>query len=232
MSEEKGSPARYEWLPTVALKFLVFVAFAFVLYQAMVGMEKQELSPNRAWVTAAGMVGLLLLLAIDRLTGLKVSASGVEATLTEAQAHALEQVGALDDPQVVEAAREQILQAKAPGQVEAAMALATELNVTRVVEQVQKAIRNKLKCYVRYKPAPESPVRTYYVAPLDIKPGETPATQASDYLWVHSYEHDSTLSLRLDRVMGVEPSGEHFDPAGLMEAWEDEEVEWNVAREW
>jgi hypothetical protein len=232
MSDERETRARYEWLSTVMLKFLVFVAFAFVLYEAMVGLKTQALSPGRAWVTVAGMGGLLLLLGIDRLITLRVSPSGVEAMLTEVQAHALERVGVLDDPQVAEAARKQILQAKGPDQVEAAMALAVELNVTRVVEQVQKAIRDRLKCYVRYKPTLESPVRTYYAAPLDIKPGETPATQASDYLWVHSYEHDSTLSLRLNRVMGVELSEEHFDPAELMAEWEDEEQDWNVSREW
>jgi hypothetical protein len=69
------------------------------------------------------------------------------------------------------------------------------------------------------------------VAPLDIKPGETPATQDKDYLWVHSYETNGTRRLRLDRVMKVDATEETFDPAELMKRWK-EEPEWNVAREW
>lgn len=72
----------------------------------------------------------------------------------------------------------------------------------------------------------------YQVAPLDIKPGKTPATRANDYLWMHSYDHGSTLSLRLERVLGVELSEETFEPAELMAGWEDKEPEWNVPRDW
>ncbi|MDY7078279.1 MAG: WYL domain-containing protein [Chloroflexota bacterium] len=226
---QKEQP-RYEWLPTVILKFLVFLAFAFVLFEATVGLGEHDLSSSRAWVVVAGMMGLLLLLGIDRLTTLKVTPTGVEATLAEAQAHALEEIGALDDPEVAQVARAQVLQADNPGQVQAAMAMAVELNVNRVLERVKEAIRAQRKCYVRYRPDPAEPVQTYHVAPLDVKPGKTAATQANDYLWAYSYEHQSIVSLRLDRVMGVEPSEETFDPAGLMVDWK--ESEWNVARDW
>jgi hypothetical protein len=220
------------WLPPVLLKFLVFLAFAFVLFEATAGLGERDLSGNRVWVVVAGMVGLLLLLAIDRLTELRVSPTGMEARLAEVQAQALEEVGALEDRQVAEAARAQILQAESPAQVEAARAMAVELNVERVMERVKEAIRGKRKCYMRYKPDPEAPVETYLVAPLDVKPGKTPATRANDYLWVHSYEHDSVISLRLGRVLGVELSEETFDPAELMADWKNKEPEWNVARDW
>jgi len=218
--------------PTVLLKFLVFLVFAFVLFEATVGLGEQDLSTNRVWVIVAGMMGLLLLLAIDRLTELRVSPRGVEATLARAQAQAMEEIGALEDREVAEAARAQILQAENPDQVKGALATAMELNVTRVVERVKEAIRQKRKLYVRYRPDPQAPVDAYQVAPLDIKPGKTPATRANDYLWVHSYDHGSTLSLRLERVLGVELSEETFDPAELMAGWEDKEPEWNVPRDW
>jgi hypothetical protein len=41
----------HTWLPTTILKFLVFLAFAFVLYEATVGLGEQDLSSNRVWVT-------------------------------------------------------------------------------------------------------------------------------------------------------------------------------------
>lgn len=219
------------WLPTAVLKFLVFLAFAFVLFEATVGLGERDLSGNRVWVIIAGMAGLLLLLGIDRLTGLKVSPGGVEATLAQAQVQALEEVGDLEDQEVANAARAQILQAESPDQVQAAMAMAVELNVNRVMERVKQAISQKRKVYVRYRPDPEGPVETYQVACLDIKPGKTPATRANDYLWVYSYEHESVISLRLGRVLAVELSEEPFDPAELMTEWK-KTPQWNVPRDW
>ncbi len=229
-TDQKGQPP-HAWLPAVALKFLVFLTFAFVLFEATVGLGERDLSGNRVWVIVAGMAGLLLLLSIDRLTALRVTPTGLEATLVEVKAHALEEVGALEDREVAEAARAQILQAKSPDQVQAAMAVAVELNVNRVVERVKEAIRQKRKLYVRYRPDQGRPVETYLVAPLDVKAGKTPATRANDYLWGHSYEHESVVSLRLGRVLGVELSEETFDPAELMAGWK-KTPEWNVAREW
>jgi hypothetical protein len=230
-SERKEQPL-HVWLPTVVLKFLVFLAFAFVLFGAMLGLGEQGLSGNRVWVIIAGMMGLLLLLGVDRLTELRVSPTGVEATLAQAQAQALEEVGELEDQEVADAARAQILQAESPAQVQAAMAMATELNVNRVMERVKQAIRQKCKLYVRYRPDPQGPVEAYLAAPLDVKPGKTPATRANDYLWVYSYEHESVISLRLGRVLGVELSEEMFDPAELMVEWKQKEPGWNVPRDW
>ncbi len=229
-SDQREQPP-HVWLPAVVLKFLVFLTFAFVLFEATVGLGKRDLSSNRVWVIVAGMAGLLLLLGIDRLTALKVTPTGVEAMLAQAQAQALEEVGALEDREVAEAARAQILQAKSPAQVEAAMAVAVELNVNRVVERVKEAIRQKRKLYVRYRPDPARPVEAYLTAPLDVKPGKTLATRASDYLWVYSYEHGGVVSLRLGRVLGAELSEETFDPAEVMAGWK-KTPEWNMAREW
>jgi predicted DNA-binding transcriptional regulator YafY len=174
----------------------------------------------------------LLLLAVDRLTGLKVSPGGVEATLSQVKAQALGEISEIEDREAAEAARAQILQAESPDQVQAAMAMAVELNVNRVMERVKEAIHQKRKVYVRYRPDPQGPVEIYQVACLDVKPGKTPATRANDYLWVYSYEHESVISLRLGRVLGVELSEETFDPAELMADWRKREPEWNVPRDW
>jgi predicted DNA-binding transcriptional regulator YafY len=221
----------HAWLPATILKFLVFLTFAFVLYEATVGLEEQDLPSSRVWVAIAACAGLLLLLAVDRLTGLKVSPTGVEATMTETQAEAIKEVGArVEDPQAAKAAQEQILQAKSPEQVQAAVAEAVKLNVTRTVDAVKDAIQKKRRCYVRYRPVPDEPVQSYYVAPLDIKTGKSPTTKANDYLWAYSYEHESLVSLRLDRVIGVELSEESFDPAQVMSP--GKQPEWNVKRDW
>jgi hypothetical protein len=84
---------------------------------------------------------------------------------------------------------------------------------------------------VRYRPEPDDPVQIYHVAILDMKPGKPATTRANDYLWVYSYEHESILSLRLDRVLGIEMSKEMFDPEDLMAGWK-KEPDWNVDREW
>jgi predicted DNA-binding transcriptional regulator YafY len=230
-SDQREQPL-HVWLPGVVLKFLVFLAIAFVLFEATVGLGEQDLSSSRVWVVIAGMAGLLLLLAVDRLTGLKVSPGGLEATLAQVKAQALGEVSDIEDREAAEAARAQILQAESPDQVKAAMAMAVELNVNRVMERVKEAISQKRKVYVRYRPDPQGPVETYQVACLDVKPGKTSATHANDYLWVYSYEHESVISLRLGRVLGVEVSEETFDPAELMADWRRKEPEWNVPRDW
>jgi predicted DNA-binding transcriptional regulator YafY len=230
-SDQKEQPL-HVWLPAVVLKFLVFLAFAFVLFETTVGLGEQDLTSSRAWVVVAGMMGLLLLLAVDRLTTLRVSPGGVEATLSQVKAQALGEINEIEDQKAAEAARAQILQAESPDQVQAAMAIAVELNVNRVMERVKQAIRQKRKVYMRYRPDPQGPVETYQVACLDVKPGKTPATRANDYLWVYSYEHEGVISLRLGRVLGVELSEETFDPAELMADWKQKEPEWNVPRDW
>ena len=229
--DQKEQPLQ-EWLPVVALKFLVFLAIAFVLYKAALGLGEQELTSGRVWVIVVGVVGLLLLLVVDRLIQLKVSPAGMEATLDQIKARALGEMNEIEDRDAAEAARAQILQAENPDQVQAAVVVAVELNANRVIERVKGAIRGKRKVYVRYQSDPAGPVDTYLVAPLDVKPGKTPATKANDYVWAYSYEHESAVSLRLGRVMGVELSEETFDPAELMAEWKNKEPEWNVAREW
>jgi predicted DNA-binding transcriptional regulator YafY len=220
------------WLPPLILKLLVLVVFAFVLFEATIGLGDRELGANRAWVIVAGMVGLLLLLAVDRLSGIKVSPGGVEATLTEAKVRALKQAAELEDPELAEALGAQVLRSENRDQVKAAVDLVTELNVSRAVERIKEAVRQKRKCTIRYREDPQGPVETYYAAPLDIKPGKTPATRTNDYVWVHSYRHGRVISLRLGRVMGVELSDETFDPAELMADWEDQDPDWNVTRPW
>ena len=235
MSEERlGSQEKpfRDWLPTLVLKFLVFAVFAFVLYEATVGLGEKELGADRAWVVVAGMFGLLLLLAVDRLQELRIGPRGVEAKLTQVQAEALQEIGAMADQEVAQAAQAQILQAQSADQVQKALSTATELNVTRVVERAREAINLKRKLYVRYRPDPKAPLEAYQVAPLDVKPGKTAATRANDYLWVHSYEHGHVLMLRLERVLGVELSEETFDPAEIMADWKGKSPEWNVPREW
>lgn len=231
-SDRKEQPPQ-EWLPKVVLTFLVFLTLFFVVYETTVGMGDHDLGDKSMWALIVALALLVLLPVVDRIQEIDISPTGFKAKLlSEDQAQALEEVGALDAPEVAEATRAQILQAKSPDQIQAAMAMAVKLNVNRVVEQVKEAIRSKRRCYVRYRPDPSEPVKTYYVAPLDIKPGKTPATRANDYLWAHSYEHGSVVSLRLDRVLGVELSGETFDPAELMADWKKKEPEWNVPREW
>jgi len=232
MSDKSPNPKQplHTWLPKVLLTFLVFAALFFVVYQVTGGMSG-DLGNNSVWVLIVAMALLVLLPVVDRIQTLILSPGGFEATMTETKAQALEKVGAMvEDPHAAETAREQILQAQSAEQVQAAVEEAVKLNVTRMVDVVKEAIRGKRRCYVRYRPVPEEPVQSYYVAPLDIKPGKSAATKTNDYLWAYSYEHESVVSLRLDRVIGVEPSEETFDPAEVMTP--GKKPEWNVAREW
>jgi hypothetical protein len=232
MSNDKQRQSLRVWLPKVVLTFLVFLVLTFVVYQTTTGMGGRDLGNHNMWALIVAMALLVLLPVVDRVQSLSVTPGGFEATLTETKAQALEAIDALEDQEAAQAARKRILEAQSAGEVQAAKAMAVDLNVDRVVERLKDAIRQRRKCYVRYRSRPEASIETYHVAPLDIKPGETPATNDKDYLWIHSYEHDRTISLRLDRVLGVELSEGTFDPQALMADWKDPSPEWNVAREW
>ena len=223
---------RHVWMFSVALKLLVFLAFAFVIFEAL-RLGEQELDTNRLWAIIAGMVGLVLLLTIDRLRELRVSPTGgFEATLDEAKTSALEEIDGLDHPVAKEAAAAQILQAKSAEQIEAVRAMAIKLNVSQVMDRVREAIRLKRKLFIRYRPEGEKTERTYSASPLDIKPGTSQATKGNDYLWIYFDEENNTVSLRLDRVLGVELSEETFDPKEMLKSWKDKAPEWNLPRDW
>lgn len=232
MSDEKNNKKQpvHTWLPKVLLTFLVFGALLFVVYQVTGGMT-EDLGDKSMWALLVAMVLLVLLPVVDRIQTLSLSPTGFEATMTEAQAKAIKEVSAMvEDPQAAEVAQAQILQATNTEEVKAAVAQAVELNVTRTVDVITEAIRSKHKCYVRYRPVPDESVQSYHVAPLDIRTGKSAATKAYDYLWAYSYEHESIVSLRLDRVIGVELSEETFDPAEVTTP--GKEQTWNVDREW
>jgi len=234
MSETEGNrqeAALRIWLPAI-LKLLVLIIFAFVLYEATVGLGSAELSSSRVQVIIAGMLGLLLLLAIDRLTELSMSGSGFTATLSEAKVRALQQVETLDNRQVAEVTRAKIMAASSPAEVQGALSLAQELNVTRIVDQITQAIAEKRRLHVYYRPTPTAPEEVHLVAPLDIKPGKTPDTATRDYLWAYDFTGDHVVSFRLDRVPRVELSEETFDPAAIMKDWKDRTPQWNVPRDW
>lgn len=235
MSDKKSDQEKqplHEWLPKMLLTFLVFLILAFVVYQTMTNTSERDLGARSMWALIVAMVLLVLLPVVDRIQEIDISPTGFKAKLTQTKAEALAEVGALvEDPRMAKSARAGILQAKNPDQVQAAMEKAIKLNVVRAVESVEEAIQGKRKCYVRYRPDPAKPIKSYYVAPLDIKPGKTQATQDNDYLWAYSYEHEEVVSLRLDRVLAVEQSEEAFDPVEVMAGWK-KTPEWNVAREW
>jgi hypothetical protein len=210
----------FERLYSSALKFLVFGALTFVLYQATAVHGAPSLDNRWMWVTIAGMVCLLLLLAVDRLTQLEVTPSGLKASLSQIQAEAIKETAAMQDTQVAEAAQAQILEAKSPEQVEDAMAMAIELNVTKIISRVQQAIEQRRRIFVRYRTAPDQQIETIEAAPVEIKSGSTENTRRRDYLWVYSYEHNHPLSLRLERVLGVELSEEMFDPEQVQAAFQ------------
>ena len=229
--DQEKQPLR-TWLPKVLLTFLVFLILAFVVYKITAAPDDGDLGERSMWALIVAMGLLVLLPVVDRIQEISLSPSGFSAKLAQTKAEALAEVSQMENREAAEMVQGQIIQARTQSEVKAAQAVALELNVNRVLETVKQAIAQKRKLYVRYKPDPEAPVEAYLVAPFDVKPGKTAATRANDYLWVHSYEHGSILSLRLGRVLGAELSQETFDPAELMAGWKAKQPEWNVAREW
>ena len=223
------SPPRRDW-PAVLLKFLVFAAYAFVLATILLGLGGGDLTSQQAWVVVAGLFGLLLLLAVDRLQALSIRPTGVEARLSEAKAQALETVTEIEDPQVRQEALEQIARAQNVQEVQSAAEQAVELNIDRNQRLIREAIQDRRVVRVTYKASPDQAAESLLCAPLDISPGRTEKTHGFDYFWAYSLERERPLSFRLDRVLGVDLTEETFIPAQVTRDFKRQD--WNIPRAW
>jgi len=223
--------AQREWLPPLLLKFLVFLILAFVVVWTALKSGGDDFRSGQVWVIVAGMACLLLLLVIDRLEELRVSPTGLQASLSQSKARALESVGAIEDGEARSAALAGILQARSVKEVRQARDTAIELNAETIEGRVEEAINERRKIYVRYRADEDRPMETYMATPLDLKPSKTRRSKASHYLWVFSYKHNRVLSLLLGKVLGVEISEDHFEPADITKNFK-EPPEWNIPRDW
>lgn len=96
--------------------------------------------------------------------------------------------------------------------------------------QFWQAIKQQRKVQVQYR-SPRGQ-RRYTLVPLDIKPGRTANTRKRRYMWAYSESSQGVLCLRLDKVIGVKPLAETFDPDTVAQAWDGKQVKWNLPREW
>lgn len=101
----------------------------------------------------------------------------------------------------------------------------------QTARNIHQAIQKKRKVKVGYQNA--QGIRTFILAPLDIKGGRSPATRKNRYFWAYDEAGQRVVSLRLDRVAVALPTDEHFDPAGPAQLWAGKEPpRWNLPREW
>jgi predicted DNA-binding transcriptional regulator YafY len=74
------------------------------------------------------------------------------------------------------------------------------------------------------------------VAPLDIRPGETPRTRQKTYLWAYCFEEGRGEMHLLDRILSVTGTEDQFDPGRILQRWPRDRwpvpAAWVVPRTW
>lgn len=102
--------------------------------------------------------------------------------------------------------------------------------ISENARQFWQAIKQQRKVQVQYR-SPKGRQR-YMLVPLDIKPGRTANTKKRRYMWGYSESSQGILCLRLDKVIGVKPLDEIFDPGTVAKVWDGKQVKWNLPRKW
>lgn len=76
----------------------------------------------------------------------------------------------------------------------------------------------------------------HLVAPIDIRHGNTPATEAHEYLWAFCYAESRAEMHRCEGILTVRVMDTAFEPAELLSNWPVERwplpSKWQVARRW
>lgn len=104
------------------------------------------------------------------------------------------------------------------------------------VDTLAEAIKNHRIVRIAYSRKGDDVLSLHYVAPVDIRPGETSRTADTMYLWAYCFDESRVEMHLLGRVRSVLATGDHFDPADILVRWPTERwplpAEWVVERDW
>ncbi len=73
------------------------------------------------------------------------------------------------------------------------------------------------------------------VAPIDVRPGDTPATSKTLYVWAWCFAEDKPETHTLTRIRRATPTGEKFDGGRILAQWVEHwplPDQWVVPRSW
>lgn len=78
-------------------------------------------------------------------------------------------------------------------------------------------------------------VSMHDVAPIDVRPGDTPRTSSTLYLWAWCFAEDKPETHLVSRIRRVSPTGNTFDGPEILDLWVAHwplPEGWKVPRTW
>ena len=108
--------------------------------------------------------------------------------------------------------------------------------VSPSIETLVRAIQHCEVVRLGYSRQADGILSLHRVAPIDIRPGETPRTRQKTYLWAFCLEEGRVEMHLLDRILSVSPTDSTYEPAPILEYWPTDRwplpEEWVVPRDW
>lgn len=113
------------------------------------------------------------------------------------------------------------------------LALLQHDNLANVTSDLRGALENAIGgCRIirlGYVRASDGLVTLHRVAPVDIRPGDTPRFATTEYLWAFCYEESKLERHLVNRIVSVTPTPDAFDPRDLFRSWPEG---WYVPKQW
>lgn len=97
------------------------------------------------------------------------------------------------------------------------------------------AIRRHCVVRLGYSRQGDGVLSLHYVAPVDIRPGETPRTAATLYLWAYCFDESEAEMHLIERVLSATITEQVFEPADVLGRWPKKwplPTSWVVTRDW
>lgn len=109
------------------------------------------------------------------------------------------------------------------------------MDAEELIEELTLAIRDRRVVRLAYARQTDGVLSLHYIAPIDLRFGETPRTRSTTYLWAFCLDEDKLETHLVDRIRKVDRTNRHFSPADLLREWPDNwprPPEWRIPREW
>jgi predicted DNA-binding transcriptional regulator YafY len=111
----------------------------------------------------------------------------------------------------------------------------SQVGTDAILDVLTKAIVSSRLVRLGYSRKADDVVSLHHVAPIDVRPGDTPATETTWYLWAYCVEESKLERHLVDRIVTATLEDEAFDPRDVLRRWPSGwplPYEWVVPREW
>ena len=97
------------------------------------------------------------------------------------------------------------------------------------IQQLVGAITRSETVRLVYARQSDEVVSIHDIAPVDIRPGETPKTSSTLYIWAWCFAEDKPETHLLDRIHRVLATGETFELSAILARWPED---WPLPDKW